>query len=189
MSPALESLRQTKTILLTTYKRDGTPVATPVSIAFDADRAFFRTWHKAHKTKRLRNNPNVKAAPSTLRGEPTGRPINAYARPLEGREAHVAARALARRHPVLQAVLVPLTHRLMRYRTMHYELCARNGGCPPASVSAGASSAFIPSTSARAAESGLTMTTSSSIRPASLVCRKSHPSSSRSPTRAVNTSA
>jgi uncharacterized protein len=127
MSPALEPLRQTKTILLTTYKRDGTPVDTPVSIAFDADRAYFRTWHKAHKTKRLRNNPNVRAAPSTLRGEATGVPINAYTRRLEGREAHVAARALAGRHPVLQAVLVPITHRLMRYRTMHYELCARNG--------------------------------------------------------------
>ena len=28
--------------LLTTYKRDGTPVGTPVSIAFEGDRAFFR---------------------------------------------------------------------------------------------------------------------------------------------------
>jgi uncharacterized protein len=125
MCPALEPLRQTKTILLTTYKRDGTPVATPVSIAFDGDRAFFRTWHKAHKTKRLRNNPNVTAAPSTLRGEPTGRSVYACAQQLEGPEAHVAARALARRHPLLQAVVVPLAHRLMRYRTMHYELRAR----------------------------------------------------------------
>jgi hypothetical protein len=127
MSPALEPLRQTKTILLTTYKRDGTPVATPVSIAFDRDRAFFRTWHKAHKTKRLRNNPNVEATPSTLRGEPTGPAISGHARLLEGHEARVAARALARRHRILQAVVVPLGHRLMRYRTMHYELCARDG--------------------------------------------------------------
>jgi PPOX class probable F420-dependent enzyme len=125
MCLALEPLRQTKTILLTTYKRDGSPVATPVSIAFDDDRAFFRTWHKAHKTKRLRNNPNVKAAPSTLRGEPTGPSVDACARQLEGPEAHVAARALARRHPLLQAVLVPLTHRVMRYRTLHYELRER----------------------------------------------------------------
>ena len=35
MSRGLESFKDTKTILLTTYKRDGTPVATPVSIAFD----------------------------------------------------------------------------------------------------------------------------------------------------------
>jgi uncharacterized protein len=90
------------------------------------DRAFFRTWHKAHKTKRLRNNPNVEAAPSTLKGDPTGPAIDAHARLLEGREAQVAARALARRHRILQAIVVPLGHRLMRYRTMHYELCARD---------------------------------------------------------------
>jgi hypothetical protein len=41
---------------------------------------------------------------------------------LDGEQAHVAARALARRHRILQAILVPATHRLMRYRTMHYEL-------------------------------------------------------------------
>jgi len=127
MSPALEPLRQTKTILLTTYKRDGTPVGTPVSIAFDDDRAFFRTWHTAHKTRRLRNNPDVEASPSTLKGEPTGPPIRARARLLEGREARVAAKALARRHRLLQAVVVPLGHRVMRYRTMHYELRARDG--------------------------------------------------------------
>ena len=39
--------REAKTILLTTYKRDGTPVGTPVSIAFDGDRAFFRSYDKA----------------------------------------------------------------------------------------------------------------------------------------------
>ena len=46
---------------------------------------------------------------------------------LPGRDAppalnEPAARALARRHPFLQRLLVPVTHRLMRYRTMHYEL-------------------------------------------------------------------
>ena len=41
MSSDLTSARDAKTILLTTYKRDGTPVATPVSLAFDGERAFF----------------------------------------------------------------------------------------------------------------------------------------------------
>ena len=119
----LEHLRGTKTILLTTYKRNGAPVPTPVSIAFVGHRAFFRTWHKAWKTKRLANNPEVEVAPSTLRGAPTGPAVRARSRLLHGDEARVAAGALARRHRILQAVLVPLTHRLMRYRTLHYELC------------------------------------------------------------------
>lgn len=120
----LSSLKDTKTVLLTTYKRDGTAVDTPVSIAFDGDRAFFRSYDKAWKTKRLRNNPSVKVAPATLKGAATGPAIDARAILLDGAEAKLAARALARRHRVLQAVVVPVTHRLARYRTMHYELVA-----------------------------------------------------------------
>jgi PPOX class probable F420-dependent enzyme len=124
LATALNSLRETKTVLLTTYKRDGTSVPTPVSIAFDGDRAFFRTWNEAWKAKRLRNNPEVEVAPSTLRGEPTGPSVHARARLLGGGEARLAARALARRHRFLQRVLVPLGHRLKGVRTMHYELSA-----------------------------------------------------------------
>jgi hypothetical protein len=122
MNASLSPLRNTKTILLTTYKKDGTPVATPVSIAFDGDRAFFRSYDKAWKTRRLRRNPAVQAAPATLRGQPTGPAVRARALLLDGEQAHIAARALARRHRILQAILVPAAHRLMRYRTMHYEL-------------------------------------------------------------------
>jgi hypothetical protein len=118
----LSSLKDTKTVLLTTYKRDGTPVGTPVSIAFDGDRAFFRSYDKAWKTKRLRNNPNVEVAPATVKGTPTGPALEARATLLDNEQATVAARALARRHRVLHGVMVPLMHRLRRYRTMHYEL-------------------------------------------------------------------
>jgi uncharacterized protein len=122
MSAAFAPVKNAKTVLLTTYKRDGTPVGTPVSIAFDGDRAFFRSYDKAWKTRRLRHDPRVQIAPSTLRGTPTGPAIQARATLLEAEQARAAARALARRHRVLQGVLVPAAHRLMRYRTMHYEL-------------------------------------------------------------------
>ncbi len=122
MDAAFGTLKDAKTILLTTYKRDGTGVSTPVSIAFYDSRAFFRSYDKAWKTGRLRRNSYVQAAPSTFRGKPTGPAVRARATPLEGVQARVAAKALARRHRVLQAVIVPMAHRLMRYRTMHYEL-------------------------------------------------------------------
>jgi PPOX class probable F420-dependent enzyme len=122
MSAAFAPVRNAKTILLTTYKRDGTAVGTPVSIAFDGDRAFFRSYDKAWKTRRLRHDPRVQVAPSTMRGRPTGAAIQARATLLEGEQARVAAKALSRRHRVLQAVLVPAAHRLLRYRTMLYEL-------------------------------------------------------------------
>jgi hypothetical protein len=126
MGHGLESLKHTKTILLTTYKRDRTPIATPVSIAFDGDRAFFRSYDRAWKTKRLRNDPSVDVAPATLRGKPTGPGVHAQATLLSEDQAQIAADALARRHPLLQRVLVPLAHRIMRYRTMHYELHAED---------------------------------------------------------------
>jgi PPOX class probable F420-dependent enzyme len=127
---AFGHLRDTKTIVLTTFKRDGTPVPTAVSIAFVGTRAFFRTYHKAWKTKRLANNTEVEVAPSTVSGNVTGPSVRARAKLLDDHEARVAARALARRHRVLQAMLVPVAHRLMRYKTMHYELLPPDDGPP-----------------------------------------------------------
>jgi hypothetical protein len=121
-SGARVALRSAKTIVLSSYKRDGTLVPTPVSLALDGERLFFRTYDRAWKTKRIRNNPRVEVAPSTLRGKPTGEPVSGRAVLLEGEEARVAARALARRHRALHGVLVPVAHRLARYQTMHYEL-------------------------------------------------------------------
>jgi uncharacterized protein len=125
--PSFEPFRKRRTALLTTYKRDGTPVATPVTIAVDGERAFVRTWDSAWKARRMRNNPDVLVAPATVRGRPRGDAIRARSRLLDGDEARHAARALARRQPILQGVLVPLGHRLMRYRTLHYELTTLEG--------------------------------------------------------------
>lgn len=111
-----------RTALLTTYRRDGTPVGTPVHIAAAGDRAYFRTYHTAGKAKRLRNNAAVALAPSTVRGTPTGPAIHARARLLAGGDARTAARALARTYPLLHGVLVPLVHRLRGWRTLHYAL-------------------------------------------------------------------
>ena len=118
----LEPFARRKTALLTTYKRDGTAVATPVTIAVEGDLAFMRTYDKAWKARRMRNNPAVVVAPSTVRGKPRGEGVAARVRLLDGEEARHAARALAKRQRILQGILVPLLHRAMRYRTLHYEL-------------------------------------------------------------------
>lgn len=126
-TPALEPFVRQKTVLLTTYRRDGTPVGTPVNIVVDGDRAYFRTWDTAWKLKRIRNNPEVEVAPSTFRGKPTGPAIRAHARVLSGDESAYAGRALARKYPIIQGFLVPLFHRLRRNRTMHVELTPLDG--------------------------------------------------------------
>jgi PPOX class probable F420-dependent enzyme len=124
-TPALARLVRQKTVLVTSYRRDGRAVGTPVSLAVDGDHAYVRSFEKAWKTRRIRHNPRVDVAPSTARGRPTGPAIQATARRLEGAEARHAARLLAGKHPWLHGVLVPWTHRLGRAktgRTVHFEL-------------------------------------------------------------------
>jgi PPOX class probable F420-dependent enzyme len=115
-----------KTVALTTFRRDGTGVSTPVNIVVDGDHAYFRTPHVTGKAKRLRNNPDVELAPSTLRGTPTGPRMRARARLLSESETPRVRRALARKYPLLHGLLVPLVHRVRKYRTLHYELAGIN---------------------------------------------------------------
>ncbi|QOV37578.1 PPOX class F420-dependent oxidoreductase [Streptomyces ferrugineus] len=124
--PAPELARFVKqwAVLLTSHRRDGTGVGTPVNIAVDGDHAYFRTPGKAGKVKRLRRDPEIEVAPATFRGRPTGPEIHARARllaPGSAEDQH-AAKLLRHKHPVLQGVVVPLTHRLMGTPTLHYEV-------------------------------------------------------------------
>ena len=124
-SPAWAPFVRQKTAVLTTFKRDGTAVPTALSIAVAGERAYVRSFERAWKTVRIRNNPRVTVAPSTALGKPTGPAIEATARRLTGREYATASRALRRKHPMLHGVLVPLMHRLGRRRTgrtVHFEL-------------------------------------------------------------------
>jgi uncharacterized protein len=119
---SLDQLTDQWAVLLTSFRRDGTPVGTPVSLAVDGERAFIRSPGTGWKVRRMLRDPRVEIAPCTARGRPTGASIPALARPLEGGEAKAAGRALRRRHPMLQGVVVPLVHRLMRCGTAHFEL-------------------------------------------------------------------
>lgn len=66
-------------------------------------------------------NPEVVVAPSAFKGAPEGPVIRARVRPLEGAEAADASELIQAKHPILQAILVPLGHRLKRVRTLHFE--------------------------------------------------------------------
>jgi uncharacterized protein len=113
---------------LTTFRRDGREVPTPVHVVTDEDAAYFRTWDVAGKAKRLRHSPAVTVAPSTLRGRPLGPPIRAEARLLDGDESARAARMLAARHPILHGRLIPWYHRRRGWVTLQYRLDRPTGG-------------------------------------------------------------
>jgi PPOX class probable F420-dependent enzyme len=128
-SAPLTAFARQKTVMLTSFRRDGRPVGSPVSIAVDGDHAYVRSFEKAGKTRRIRNNGHVTVAPSTTRGTVTGPAVDFEARRLNGAEERRAARLLARKHPLLHRVLVPLMHRLGRAktgRTVHFVLIPRS---------------------------------------------------------------
>src|SRR5918912_1436014 len=112
----------TSTIVLETRRRDGTWVPSAVSLVADGSRLFFRTYDASGKAKRLRNFPDVRVAPATLRGRPVAAAVRGRARLLEGEEAEHARALLARRFPVLHGRLVPWMHRRKGWTTLHYEL-------------------------------------------------------------------
>lgn len=65
------ALSDEKYILLTTFKRDGSAVASPVwVVAIDDRRVGFSTSSKSGKVKRLSHTPRVTVQPCTMRGEP-----------------------------------------------------------------------------------------------------------------------
>jgi len=137
-SKALAAFNRQKTVVLSTYRRDGTPVGTAVSIAVDGAHAYVRSFERAGKTRRIRNNAAVTIAPATMRGVPTAPALPATARRLADAEDRRAARVLARKYPLLHGVLVPLMHRLGRAktgRTVHFELrpepAVRTAATPP----------------------------------------------------------
>src|SRR5262245_36166139 len=120
----LLALRDQWAVRLTTFRRDGTPVATAVNVAVDGDRVFFRTYEQAGKFKRLRNNPRVLVAPSTRTGTATGPEIEATATLLTGADDALAARLIDEKHPIFQRGLVRTAHRVRKYTTRHFELHA-----------------------------------------------------------------
>jgi PPOX class probable F420-dependent enzyme len=118
----LATLARHHDMALETRKRDGTWVSTAVNPLVEDDHVFFRTWHTSGTAKRLRNFAEVRFAPSTARGRPTGPWLHGRATLLDDEDAAYAAHLINRRYPLLQRVAVRLYHRLRRYRTLHYRI-------------------------------------------------------------------
>ncbi len=66
-------------VALTTYRRDGTPVTTPVWAAAEGESLYLFTNASAGKVKRLRNSSRAAVAPCTASGKVTGAQLPAEA--------------------------------------------------------------------------------------------------------------
>jgi uncharacterized protein len=110
---SLAAIENAQFLSLTTFRRSGGPVMTPVWFARDGPALYIVTDDDAGKVKRIRHNPVVQVAPSSARGKPTGAPVRAVAHVLPVGEASHGLRALSGKYGCLFTVFA-LLYRLQR---------------------------------------------------------------------------
>jgi PPOX class probable F420-dependent enzyme len=76
----LEQLGSERYLLLTTFRKDGRAVSTPLWVVPDGSGLAFWTPDGTGKLKRIRNNGRVTVQPCDVRGNPRGEPVEAQAR-------------------------------------------------------------------------------------------------------------
>lgn len=83
-----------KYLTLATFRKNGAAVYTPIWFAEENGRLYFMTSSKLGKYKRIRNNPEVRIAPCTMRGKIIGPEFPATARILRPEEFQSARRLI-----------------------------------------------------------------------------------------------
>ena len=74
------------TTIVTTFRRNGVGVGSPVGTVASHGKLYFMTPASAWKVKRLTHNPRITVAPGTFKGEALGPAIEGTARRLTGSE-------------------------------------------------------------------------------------------------------
>ena len=94
MTTPVDVLGDASYVLLTTFRKDGRAVATPVWAVRVGDELRVWTIRDSGKVKRIRRSGRVQVAPCTMRGTPRGASIEATARLMSDTEAPVVLDAL-----------------------------------------------------------------------------------------------
>jgi PPOX class probable F420-dependent enzyme len=105
-----------KYMSLTTYRRDGTPVATAVWFVEEDGRLFVTTPADSYKAKRLRRNPAATVAPSDARGKPKGAPIPARVEFLPPEQYAHVDQLMAEKYRYRRLLIMPIYRLVMRLR-------------------------------------------------------------------------
>lgn len=95
---AASSVFRGKYLSITSYKRDGTGVATPVWFAQQDGRLLVETDAASGKVKRIRHNPAVQIAACTASGRLHGGQVPAVAEVLPESEVSGAERLITRKY-------------------------------------------------------------------------------------------
>ena len=87
-----------KYLSVTSFRRDGTGVATPVWFVNEGDRLLAMTAAGSGKVKRIRRNPSVTVAACSARGRLHGTPIPAHAELLPSTEVERVKRLMGHKY-------------------------------------------------------------------------------------------
>jgi PPOX class probable F420-dependent enzyme len=97
-----------KYLSVTSYRRDGTGVPTPVWFVQEDGRLLIETDANSYKVRRIRHNPSVTVAPCTATGRLRGTPVAAHAQLLTDAEATRVERLMTRKYRVDLVVIKPI---------------------------------------------------------------------------------
>ncbi len=114
-------LRGHQFMKLTTFRKTGVAVPTPVWFAQDGDRLYVTTQANAGKVKRIRHTARVLVEPCTVRGDSLGPAVEARARILDAEDGRRADRALTRKYG-LQKRLFDLFGMINRSQRTYLEI-------------------------------------------------------------------
>jgi uncharacterized protein len=106
MTSEVERLGRVSYLLVTTFRRDGTPVPTPVWVGRDGDELIVWTQTTAGKVKRVRKNPEVEVAECDFRGRPRGAPVRGTARILDADGTEHGRRVLKKKYGLTGRVVI-----------------------------------------------------------------------------------
>ena len=109
---SFDSVVNARTILLTTFKRDGSPVGTPIWFVVRNGIIYATTVSTSGKVKRIRNNSHVLLAPCTQSGKVIGPTYEGKARVLTEQDKRDVLGVIRRRY----GVLVPIFSLINRLR-------------------------------------------------------------------------
>jgi uncharacterized protein len=102
----IATLAASKYLSLTTYRKDGDAVATPVWLVRDGDELNVITQKNSGKVKRIRNNAQVLLAPCDARGRIKGESVPGAATLLDEQRSAEVAKRIKARYGLLGALLM-----------------------------------------------------------------------------------
>ena len=103
-----------KYVSVTSFKRDGTGVATPVWFVAENGSLLVETGGDSYKARRIRRNPSVAVAPCTASGRLRGEPIPARAAFLPESERERVEALMARKYRVDRVLILPVYRAVQR---------------------------------------------------------------------------